>query len=1092
VKRQGPTRQELIEEIRNLREHLLKAKRTIQVIQGGEVDTRNVCKPDEDELYNLGWISRGHRILVESLIVGALILSSDGTICYCNHTLAEMLGLSVQKIISKNLGSYIVPENRAKLMELIMESGRFGAGKGEFLMTRNDGTLLPVNVSLYCTSVADFDGICAIITDLSERKAIEEDTRKLRSELERTVELQTADLARANAELLRESTERKQTEESLLDSERKYQELVDNLNEGIWVIDSDEITTFVNPQMASMLGYAVSEMNGQHLFAFMDSRGIEQCKKNLDRRKKGIKEEHDFELLRRDGTRIIVQMSAAPIIGKNGNYLGAIAGVVDITERKRMEEALRDSGERFRLLYEQTPVPYQSLDEDGFILEVNSAWLETLGYTRNDVIGKWFGSLLAPSCQPAMEASFAYLKLTGTIHGAEFEMVKRNGDHILVTIEGRVSYNPDHSFKQTHCTFQDITEHRQMEEELRLSDSRFRSFFNLSLDGIFSFNSEGRFLRANPAAERISGYTEDELCNLNFLDLCAPDYREATFAAFARGISTGQSNEIETALISKDGRIVDVLIAGSPILVSGRVDGVFCIVRDVTEQKRAERALRESEERFEAFMNNSPVTAWIKDEYGHYVYLNTPAEADFRLPLEDCLGKSDLDIFPAERARKHREDDLSVLQDERPINVVDEHTYADGSRKIWWKFKFPLKDAAGNRFVGGIGLDISEHKQAESALRESEGLLRLFIEHAPASIAMFDRDMRYLIASRRWLSDYNLGEHDLRGVSHYAVFPEITAEWKAVHQRALSGEVVLADSDKFLRADGSMQWLRWEVRPWRDASGNVAGIIIFTEDITARKQVEENLRMSRDELELRVRERTADLEKANQELRQIPSKLIAVQEEERKRLASELHDSIGQTLAAVKFWVEMALKFRDEGNDTAALDHLERFVPTLQRSIEETRNIYMGLRPSILEDMGLLATLEWLRWECMKLYPQRHIELATGVAEDEIPESLKICIFRIAQEALNNVAKHSKAEWVDISLSRNCDGIELIVSDDGVGMDLGQILHSSTARSLGLSSMRERAELTEGSFTIESTPGQGTTIRVCWPITVGGSTSPPA
>ena len=252
------------------------------------------------------------------------------------------------------------------------------------------------------------------------------------------------------------------------------------------------------------------------------------------------------------------------------------------------------------------------------------------------------------------------------------------------------------------------------------------------------------------------------------------------------------------------------------------------------------------------------------------------------------------------------------------------------------------------------------------------------------------------------------------------------------------------------------------------------------EDLRAR--AEEALQKANDELELRVKERTAALAKANEELRQIPSKLIAVLEEERKRLASELHDSIGQTLAAVKLWVEMALKLRDEGAGSAALDRVEQLVPILRRSIEETRNIYMGLRPPMLDGAGLLATLEWLRHECTKLYPQRHIELETGAAEEEIPETLKINIFRIAQEVLNNIAKHSKAEWVDISLSKKVGEIELVVSDDGVGMNVGLILQISTARSLGLTSMRERTELTGGSFSIKSAPGEGTTIRASWPI----------
>jgi signal transduction histidine kinase len=282
--------------------------------------------------------------------------------------------------------------------------------------------------------------------------------------------------------------------------------------------------------------------------------------------------------------------------------------------------------------------------------------------------------------------------------------------------------------------------------------------------------------------------------------------------------------------------------------------------------------------------------------------------------------------------------------------------------------------------------------------------------------------------------------------------------------------------------DGDTIWLRKSKVPLFDVKGEIKGVLGTYEDITVHKQAEEARQKAYHELERGVRERTAELEKANEKLRQIPSKLISVQEEERKRLASELHDSIGQTLAAVKFWVEMALKLRDAGDGQAALDHLEQFVPTLQRSIEETRNIYMGLRPPMLDSMGLLATLEWLRQECMKLYPQCHIELETGVAEEEIQESLKVNIFRIAQEALNNIAKQSQAEWVDISLSKNGGGIELVVSDDGVGIDLDLILQTSTARSLGLTGMRERAELTGGSFSIESTPGKGTTIRACWPI----------
>ncbi|MBU1364672.1 MAG: PAS domain-containing protein [Gammaproteobacteria bacterium] len=157
--------------------------------------------------------------------------------------------------------------------------------------------------------------------------------------------------------------------------------------------------------------------------------------------------------------------------------------------------------------------------------------------------------------------------------------------------------------------------------------------------------------------------------------------------------------------------------------------------------------------------------------------------------------------------------------------------------------------------VAGAPLDITEITAARTllnelmnarlaavtALSESEERLQLFISHAPAALAMFDRDMRYLAVSRRWLEDYHLGDRDILGRAHYEVFPEISEAWKAIHQRALAGEVIRSDEDRFERADGTVQWLSWEVHPWTGRGGEVGGIVVFSEDITERKSAADTI-----------------------------------------------------------------------------------------------------------------------------------------------------------------------------------------------------------------------------------------------------------
>jgi signal transduction histidine kinase len=219
------------------------------------------------------------------------------------------------------------------------------------------------------------------------------------------------------------------------------------------------------------------------------------------------------------------------------------------------------------------------------------------------------------------------------------------------------------------------------------------------------------------------------------------------------------------------------------------------------------------------------------------------------------------------------------------------------------------------------------------------------------------------------------------------------------------------------------------------------------------------------------------LKESESQVTNLTSQLLLAEENERKRIVRELHDGIGQSLSAIAFNVRTILEKVGDKVKTG-FESLEAIMPIIHQSIEEVHRIGMNLRPALLDDLGLLPTIGWFVREYQNTYPSIRVEKQTEIEENQVPDPLKAVIYRILQEAMTNIAKHSKANHVSISLMRKVDSrIELVIQDNGVGFDM-----ESIKEGLGLGSMRERAELTGGSFDIESFKKKGTVIRGSWPI----------
>jgi PAS domain S-box-containing protein len=358
--------------------------------------------------------------------------------------------------------------------------------------------------------------------------------------------------------------------------------------------------------------------------------------------------------------------------------------------------------------------------------------------------------------------------------------------------------------------------------------------------------------------------------------------------------------------------------------------------------------------------------------------------------------------------------------------------------------------------VFGVNIDVTERKQAEQKLHAQEELLKIFVKNVPAAVAMLDRDMRYLQVSDRWRSDYLSGREQIMGHSHHEIFPDMPERWKELHRRALAGETLRADEDYWMGQDGP-HWARWEVRPWKTDESTVGGILILAEDITRRKQIEEMLTgMTR--------------------------KLIEAQEKERARIARELHDDINQRLAMLAIELEQLMEDPSE---------VESRVPELRKSIAELSNDVQGMSHDLhsakLEYLGVVAGMK--SW-CKEFGERQKIQIDYNhdVRSTFSPE-LGLCLFRVLQEALHNVAKHSGVKRVEVQLHEESGEIHLIIRDSGTGFDVEAALQG---QGLGLTSMRQRVRLLNGTITIDSKLMRGTTIHVRVPLESQQASQPKA
>jgi PAS domain S-box-containing protein len=518
--------------------------------------------------------------------------------------------------------------------------------------------------------------------------------------------------------------------------------------------------------------------------------------------------------------------------------------------------------------------------------------------------------------------------------------------------------------------------------------------------------------------------------------------------------------------------------------------------REVTQRKHAEEERRQQREWLRVTLSSIGDAVIATDTQSRITFLNPVAVMLTGWQSEEALGQPVQSVFRIinEKTHTHAEDLVGqVLDEKRVVDLANDTALVtkDGREVPIEDSAAPIKDKEGN-LIGVVLVfhDVTEKRRVQEALRRSEARYRSYIEMTEQLGWTTSADGEVTEDIPSWREFTGQSEEQVEGWGWSEALHTDDLEHTArVWRNAVATKNRYETEYRIRRYDGVYRHFMARGVPVFKDNGDIREWVGTCIDITERRRAEEELQQRTLELqqltgtlEQQVEERTLELARTNETLRYLSSRLLSAQEDERKRVAGEIHDTLGACLSGIRFKVEKAMQ--DVGkNPNAVPESLDTIIPLIQEGVEECRRIQMDLRPAMLDDLGLLPTLSWFCRRFQTIYTGIKVELENPLEEHEIPDSLKVVAFRVTQEAMNNIAKHSKGDLVRLSLRKIEGRMELVVEDNGHGFDLEKVLGSEkTRRGLGLTSMRERTELSGGSFSIQSSNRKGTIIRASWPL----------
>jgi PAS domain S-box-containing protein len=738
-------------------------------------------------------------------------------------------------------------------------------------------------------------------------------------------------------------------------------------------------------------------------------------------------------------------------------YQGKPADLViirDITERKRAEEALRDSEEKWRSLTEYSPDYVMLLDRESRILFIN----HTLpGLTREQVIGTSIHDYaLKEYEQPAREC-FKRVLQTGLPD--KYESFYRYADGTLQCFESYVGpvRRTDEIVGLT-ISSRDVTERKRAEETLLESHERYSRLANSITDIFFAFDKDLKYTYWNAASEKLMKISAEEAIGKSLYDIF-PDTPQTRIAEkkYWEVLKTGLSQVfVNEYKIGEKDYYFEMSVYPSK-------DGISVFTKDITERRRTEEALRRAEENFRYSLDGLPLGVRIVTAEGETIYANqaildiygfSSLEELRTTPVKKRYTPESYAEYQKRYERRQRGEDSPSEYEISIVRKNGEVRHLLVSRKeLFW---------SGKKQYQTLYRDITEHKRAEEALRESEANLSSLVENAAGSIWSVDREYHVIIGNAQFYKNFELtlGRKSKKGDNALVeTLPQaFRAQWRAYYDRALRGEAFSIET--YVTLFKETRYMEYRFQPIRTSDGAIIGVTGVGRDISERKRAEEALRQS------------------ESRLRALSLELSFIEERERKRLALYLHDEIGQSLALLR------MKFGSLTGiwgSKSRKQNIQQIRDLLEKVIDQTHALTFELSPPVLHQLGLEAAIEWAGEKISQDFGIEFMFSDDGRMKP-LDADLLALMFRCVRELMMNIAKHAKARKMTVSLKRTQNHFTAVVEDNGIGFETPLSERQPEKVGFGLLSVRERLGAVGGSYEFQSEPGRGTRITLSVPL----------